>query len=180
MQSMYKMGLLKILSLILIVCLAGCGGAKLSVSGDELKVKTDDGELNIAGNDKDGTFKYAATDGNGGSFKIEGGAKTVPEGFPKEIPIPKGAVIENAVSTSSAQGASYSVSYNLSMSAKDVSTLYKDALNKLGYTINEMSSDGNISLICNKDKENIFIECDPDEKDSGKAQVSISYAKTTQ
>lgn len=143
------------------VLLTGCisipvgGGDSIKLSSDGISIKSKDGsESKMSIDEEEGSFSMEGTDADGeeSSFSMDSGQE-IPEDFPKEIPIPKGATITSGTNTKIDGTHMVTVSY--SIEDDDISKfgdLYHDYAEKAGYEIDYESSYGD-GLQMNASKE---------------------------
>lgn len=94
------------------VILATALGTTLVACGSDTKtVETKDGKVTVSGNGKDGTVTIKGKGKDDTSFSIKQGE--VPEGFPSEVPLPKGLKLK--AGTKGQRGAKefFTLSYEL-------------------------------------------------------------------
>ena len=85
--------------------------------------------------DKDGN-KVTVTGKDGEKVEVQGGDDlTLPEGFPKDVPVYENATITSSSSVSSGGKTMYTVGYETADEVKTVHNYYKTQLPKDGWTI---------------------------------------------
>ncbi|MFC5528562.1 hypothetical protein [Cohnella yongneupensis] len=151
------------------------GRAEVSKDGDKVTVKTDEGKTTITSNEDDGTVQYEASDGNGGTVKVESGSKELPKDFPKEIPLPEDAEIVTTVNMSSDQMKGYMVSLSTGLDVQKGADFYRDALKKDGYELADTSTPDGVTLVGENDTYNMFIVVVPDTANAGKTSITITF-----
>ena len=115
----------------------GCGKSDTyKVKGGEVTVNKKDGQVTFQGKNKDGNVIVTAAK--------EGVA--LPDGFPKDVPIYKGAVVQVA----STQGKMMLVHLNISAPVADALKYYQDQLKEQGWEINSTMNMGEGSMLTAK------------------------------
>lgn len=145
------------------------GSANISSDGKDVTLKTDEGSLQISGDEENGSIK--GTDAQGNKFEMNV-TQTIPDSFPKSIPIPDGAKITSSMSSSSDdQGDSIVVMYELDGDFKEISKLYTDFLKNEGYSDTSTTEMGDtymgggtkdgmqLSIVLSKDASSGLISC---------------------
>lgn len=125
-----------------------------SINEDGLHVKDADGEFTVS-TDEEGkvTFKQTDEEGKETSFEMSSEGK-IPEGFPKDIPIPKKAKVTASTTSSSSDGTEgYSLFLETKEPIEEIVKLYSDYMEKGGYTdVSNFSAD-DIAMISGKKGE---------------------------
>ena len=108
-------------------------------------------------------------------------SKAVPENFPKEIPIEKGANISNAFSQSTDENNSYAlVEFDSKKSLDDSFKIYSDFLAENGWDITESLNEPSVkSLRAVKGSDSIYISIYFNEATNGNA-VAINFTDSTE
>ncbi|WP_409346845.1 hypothetical protein [Paenibacillus sp. MBLB4367] len=119
------------------------GKTDISVKGNDITVKSKDGEGKITVNDKDNSTTIKSKDANGNASTMTFSEdKKLPDGFPKDIPVPEKAQITGSMSTSADKEKSFMVTFQSKQSIKDAGKAYHDALKAAGFTdLTETSAD---------------------------------------
>jgi hypothetical protein len=118
----------------------GCGKKTTYTSKDgEVTVDKSKGEVTFEGKSKDGKVKISAN---------EAGVP-LPDNFPKDVPIYKGAVVKVA----STQGKTMMVHLNVSASMAEVFKYYQDQLKEQGWEIETTMSLGEGNMLAAKKAE---------------------------
>ena len=152
-----------VLTLTLLVALTGgCGkGEKTYKTSDgEVKVKQKSGEATYEGTTKEGKFKVAL------------GEKGValPDGFPKDVPIAKGATVKMAM----AQGKQTMVHLSVPGSIADAAAYYKDELKNQGWEIETTMNMGEGSMLTAKKEKRQCVVVVAKEGDGTLVQLTVS------
>lgn len=133
-------------------------GGTVKISKDGLKINTADGEevlvsldkdndsLTIKGTDADGEegvlnidmneggMSWTGIDGEGLEFEMNAGfTNEIPDGFPKDIPIPEDAIIFMALTSETIEGTAYTVQYFAEGKVIDYYDLYRKYVDGLNY-----------------------------------------------
>jgi len=145
------------------------GSANISSDGKDVTLKTDEGSLQISGDEENGSIK--GTDAQGNKFEMNV-SQTIPDSFPKNIPIPDGAKITSSMSSSSDnKGDSTVVMYELDGDFKETAKLYTDFLKNEGYSDTSTTEMGDtymgggtkdgmqLSIVLSKDASSGLISC---------------------
>jgi hypothetical protein len=112
----------------------GCGKSEsYKVKEGEVKVNRKEGQVTFEGNTKDG--KVTVTAGKEGV--------PLPDGFPKDVPIYKGAVVQVA----SSEGKTMLVHLNVSAPVADALKYYQDQLKEQGWEIKSTMNMGEGSML---------------------------------
>lgn len=150
-----------ILAILAIIALAGCGNGSDSKSGgDAAPVES-----------------KAAVNEDAGSDSSMSAEDTLPDGFPKEIPILEGS--SDLVSLSS--GDSMTVGYEVKKSFKEVLKVYKDYFKSAGYAdMQETLIDDSYTGIGVRDGKQLLIMLSVTTDDPNLISVSITYKNQVQ
>lgn len=126
---------------LLVLMLATALGTTLVACGSDSKtITTKDGKVTVNGDGKDAKVTIKGKDNS--SFTINGGK--VPDGFPSEVPLPKGLTLKTAAGGKQGTKQFYTLGYGLgSKSPGDALSAYKDQLDSAGFTIKGDSNIGN-------------------------------------
>ncbi|MCD9023948.1 hypothetical protein [Cohnella silvisoli] len=141
----------------------------------DITVKSENGEMKIKTNEKDGTVEFKGSDGEGGTVKIQTGTSELPEDFPKEAAIPDGAQIVNTMKTSTTDGEGYIVIFNVKQSAKEVGDFYRKTFKEQGFELSEFSEDSNITLMGGNDTHSFLVGIAKNEEDKDGSTVTLTY-----
>ncbi|MCX6911055.1 MAG: hypothetical protein NTY01_23845 [Verrucomicrobia bacterium] len=151
-----------VLSLIALLALSfGCGKSST--------YETKDGQVKIE--EKSGQATYEVTTKEG-KLKMATGDKSVPlpDNFPKDVPIYKGAVVKMAAS----QGAQLVVHIHVAASVADAAKFYQDQLKSQGWEIGTTMNMGDTSMItANKAGRQCAVVA-AKEDDGALVQISVS------
>ena len=120
---------------VLVALAFGCGKEEKTykTAEGEVKIKQESGEATYEGTTKEGKFKVAVGD--------KGVA--LPDNFPKDVPILKGATVKVAV----AQGKQMTVQLLMPGSIADVAKSYQDELKSRGWEIDATMNMGEASML---------------------------------
>jgi hypothetical protein len=114
--------------------LAGCGKSSTYKTKDgELTVNKKDGQVNFEGTSKDGKV----------SVSVNQGGVALPEGFPKDVPIYKGGVVQVA----STQDKMMMVHLSLTASVEEALKYYQEQLKEQGWEIKSTMNMGEGSML---------------------------------
>ncbi|MFD0671615.1 hypothetical protein [Cohnella sp. GCM10027633] len=149
--------------------------AEATKDGDEITVKTDEGKAKITTDGENGAVQYEATDADGGTVKVETGAKSLPADFPKEIPLPDDATIVTTVNMTSDQVKGYMVAITTGLDAQKAADFYRKALNDEGYQLSDTSNADGVTLVGENDTYNMLIIVMPDAVNAGLTSVTITF-----
>ena len=102
------------------------------------------------------------------------GTLSVPTGFPPDIPLEKGKILESAATHYPDQNAQQlSISYRSSKTIAQKYTEYKDYMNQTGYTVTEGGSGSSMKAVFGtKEKANLSVVVSSSE---GATLVQLSY-----
>jgi len=105
---------------------------------------------------------------------VVNGALSVPIGFPKDIPIEKGVILESATTNYPDQKAEQlSLSYRSSKTIAQKYAEYKDYMSRAGYTLTEGSTSAPVRAIFGtKENANLSVAI---SSSKGKTLVQLSY-----
>lgn len=154
---------------LLAALLRGSGGLKNAKSADgleivtkdrgvlDLKIKSEDVGVSTLTDREDGKFEYQTTDGAGGEVIISSGTNKLPEHFPKEIAIPEGAEIINAMKTSTGEGVGYIVTIKVCHGIRITSDFYRKAFQDNSFVISEFSDESTVNLIGGNDTYSFLV-----------------------
>jgi len=162
---LFKKRIVGVLILISIcIGLTGCGGGS--------------GGSNSGNGDKGGNSDVVTANAEAGAKKEAGGsssiseAKNLPDGFPKEIPIIKGA--ESTVAFSSEK--SITVAYEVKSSFEEALAVYKGYYKSAGYTdLQEIVIDDSYSGTGVRSGKQLLVSLSVFTEDSNLVSVSITY-----
>jgi hypothetical protein len=117
----------------------GCGKS-------EKTYKTAQGEVKVK--QKSGEVTYEATTKDGGTFKMAAGDKGValPDNFPKDVPILKGATVKMAMT----HGKQFHVQLQAPGAITDATKFYEDSLKGQGWEIETTMNMGDTSMLSAK------------------------------
>lgn len=119
--------------------------------------------------DRDGTYNVSGKDGESVSVQ-SGGTTKVPSNWPDSVPIPGGATIEYAaVINGKANEAVSTVTYTSNESMESIANLYKDALDKNGWTVEGQIATG----------EGFVLSATRNEKETTAIYISTTNGKTS-
>ena len=125
------------ITLALVAAVAfGCGKKSYKTKDGEVTVDKKNGQVTFERKSKDGNVKVSAN---------ESGV-ALPDDFPKDLPIYKGAVVKVA----STQGKTMMVHLNVSASVAEVLKYYQDQLKEQGWEIESTMNMGEGSMIAAK------------------------------
>ena len=125
--------------MLTVVALVVCG------CGKSPTYKTKDGEVTVDKKNGEITYESKTKDGNVTVSANQGGV-ALPDGFPKDVPIYKGAVVQVA----STQGKTVMVHLSVSAPVADALKYYQDQLKEQGWEINSTMNMGEGSMITAK------------------------------
>jgi hypothetical protein len=129
------------------------GEVKIDKSKDEIVVKSKEGEFKVKQKGDQSTYEATTKDG---TVKVTAGGDNVklPDNFPKDIPIYKGAKIQ----MSSSQPKASLVHFVVDASVADAAKFYQDELKKQGWEIEtSMNMNDTSMLSAKKDKQNCTV-----------------------
>lgn len=141
----------------------GCGKS-------EKTYKTAEGEVKVK--EKSGEVTYEATTKDGGKFTMAANDKGValPDNFPKDVPILKGATVKVAMT----QGKQMVVHLHVSGSVADAAKYYTDELKGQGWEIETTMNMGDSSMVsAKKDKRQCAVVA-AKQSDGTLVQLSVS------
>ena len=123
---------------VLALILATALGTTIVACGSDSKtVDTKDGKVTVNGDGKDAKVTVKGKDN--ASFTFNQGS--VPDGFPSEVPLPKGLKLKTGAGGSKGAKQFFTLGYGLgSKRASDALSDYKDQLESAGFTIKDGGS----------------------------------------
>ena len=124
-----------------VVVVFALGAVALTACGSDTKtIKTDDGKITVRGSGKHAKVTINSEEGST-TFN----QSKVPNGFPSDVPLPKGLALKTASSGTapSGTGTFFSLGYQLgTKSPSDVLDAYKSQLDDAGFTTTDTGSIG--------------------------------------
>ncbi|WP_312111231.1 hypothetical protein [Brevibacillus reuszeri] len=180
---MKKFGVVLLLVVASIAVLSACGSTKTITTSDGSVTISDNGK-SVSAESSNGS-KVEATDQkvtinseNGGKTEITSD-KTLPDTFPKDVPLPDNAAIDGSVKSSIEGTNTVIVTLFTDMSVNDVSQLYSKFMKDNGYQNTMETVTNDMSLNSGTlNKQTLQVVSQPDE-DKGKTMVMITWIDET-
>lgn len=120
----------------------------------EKTYSTPAGDIKVS--EKSGTTTYEAKDNKGEKVKMESNDKGValPDKFPSDVPMMKGAIVKMAISS----GDNLSVNFSVAATPAEVGKYYEENLKSQGWTIGTTANMGDMAVVsAKKDKRECVV-----------------------
>jgi hypothetical protein len=138
----------------------------VKTEGETIKVTTDEGTLTVTGDAEKGQVNIKTDDGE--TIEMSYGSKTIPENFPKDVPVYSPSQIRMTQVVDENKSV---ISLTTSDDIEKVTAFYKKELTKQGWTIKNEMSMGAMSLI-QGEKEKRVLNLTVNKKE-GETTVSL-------
>ena len=146
------------------------GEVKVDKSKDQITVKTKDGEVKVNQKGDEATYEAKTKDGTV-KFSTATSGVALPDNFPKDIPIYKGAKVQMA----SSQPKVSMVQLLVDAAAPDAAKYYQDELKAQGWEIESTTNMGDSSMVVAK-KENRSCSVMAMKQDNGSlVQIAVEF-----
>mgnify|MGYP001817808801 FL=1 len=143
----------------------------IKTEGETIKVTTDEGTLTVTGDAEKGQVNIKTDDGE--TIEMSYGTKTIPDNFPKDVPVYSPAQVRMTQVVDENRGV---ISLSTSDEIEKVTAFYKKELVEQGWTIKNEMTMGAMSLI-QAEKEKRSFNLTVNKKD-GETIVSLVVGAT--
>lgn len=157
-----------------VLLLTAASMAVLSACGSSQTIKTPSGNVTVSENGN----SFVAESNNGGKTEVSQG-KTLPDTFPKEVPIPDKSTIDGSVQSTKDGTSTIMITLTTDMSASEVSQLYSSFMKDKGYQNTTETVADTVSInsgTLNKFTLQVMTETDTE---SGKTSAVITWIDET-
>jgi hypothetical protein len=169
-ENLKKLAGIKRMALLIIVI------STVAACGKSTTVVTDGGKLSADG--KSVTMESKDENGKKTTAEFSSNAN-IPEEFPKDIPIPKGAKIKGSVKNADGNNQAIILTYTVDMEIEELSKLYADYIKENGYTdIMDMSNGDVIFISGNLVDSTLLINASKADPSAATLTGLITWTKT--
>jgi hypothetical protein len=161
-------GFIRVILLILVISSVTACGKSITIVTDGAKLNADGKSVTVESTDENGKKTTAA-------FSSD---TAIPEEFPREIPIPKGAKIKGSVKNADGNNQTIILTYTVDMKIEELSKFYADYIKENKYTdIMDMSNDNIVFLSGNLVDSTLLINASKTDPSAATLTGLITWTK---
>ncbi|MBP1996662.1 hypothetical protein [Paenibacillus eucommiae] len=157
------------------------GTAKVSKDGEEVSIKSEDGEATIKSSDDNKNVKIESKDKDGNSSTSEfSESGKVPDDLPKHIPLPDKAKVTSSIKSNSEGNTTIIIVFSVETKMDELHTLYSDYLKDKGYLeTTDMMGDDFIMASGTLDESTFSMVAAKNDPEADNIEATITWVEKT-